>query len=541
MPFCVSPTAVFICLRRLFSGGSCYGLSRLIGFVFLGLAGVDLAAAAKPPTKIGLRDYVEKNAGRQAYGAYINDRKVGWSVSEFKISQEDGREVAIQQTEMQIRFLADGQSNCLENCGIMVFSLEGKGEILRAEEKVIEDGSETVCRVTRQGREMEVRKQSPGGNTQRKIPLPMENLRRHLTLDQWLNSRPLQGARFHSFSTDWDAEDPNAEEIYIYRGCKRILWGGIKSDVFLVTVKESGLSTDMEIRSDGLVLKGKVGGLVELRAEKESLARQLDAEPIDMLKASCISVDRDLGDPLKVRSLTLRVQGLSQFEIPSTPRQKVLSQRQGIAVLQLVPDSRQARRNPLTSSESKAFTKSTPALNSDHEKIRDLAVTIVGEETVLQQRADQIRQWVFEHIKQTMGDNSSTALDVLHKRAGDCTEITLLFVALARAAGIPAREVGGVIYVNDEHPLFGWHAWAEIHDGHQWVSMDPTWNQTYVDATHLKLIEDPKDWSWVSLIGSLRIEIVNFETTGKAPTRAKASRKLGLKPSRDARHEQRHQ
>jgi hypothetical protein len=70
--------------------------------------------------------------------------------------------------------------------------------------------------------------------------------------------------------------------------------------------------------------------------------------------------------------------------------------------------------------------------------------------------------------------------------------------------------------------------------------MDPTWNQTYVDATHLKLIEDPKDWSWVSLIGSLRIEIVNFETTGKVRTPDKASPKLELKPSRDARREQGH-
>ena len=49
-----------------------------------------------------------------------------------------------------------------------------------------------------------------------------------------------------------------------------------------------------------------------------------------------------------------------------------------------------------------------------------------------------------------------------------------------------SREVGGVAYVNVRgRPLFGWHAWAEIHDGTQWVTVDPTWDQLNVDATHI--------------------------------------------------------
>src|SRR5205807_1297290 len=81
------------------------------------------------------------------------------------------------------------------------------------------------------------------------------------------------------------------------------------------------------------------------------------------------------------------------------------------------------------------------------------------------------------------------ARPVLENKAGDCTEHTLLFVALARAAGLPAREVGGVAYVGGDEPAFGWHAWAEVHDGSQWVAVDPTWGQVFVDATHIKFSE----------------------------------------------------
>ena len=96
-------------------------------------------------------------------------------------------------------------------------------------------------------------------------------------------------------------------------------------------------------------------------------------------------------------------------------------------------------------------------------------------------------------------------LQILDNRAGDCSEHALLFVALARAAGIPAREVGGLAYPGDEPPLFGWHAWAEIHDGSQWVSVDPMWNQVYVDATHIKLTEDVSDLSWFNVVGRLKL------------------------------------
>ncbi|MFZ2025026.1 MAG: transglutaminase domain-containing protein [Microgenomates group bacterium] len=67
-----------------------------------------------------------------------------------------------------------------------------------------------------------------------------------------------------------------------------------------------------------------------------------------------------------------------------------------------------------------------------------------------------------------------------------CTEFTDLFIALARAAGIPAREVIGYAYTTDTRlrPLLTGsdvlHAWPEYYDGtrKQWVQIDPTWAHT---------------------------------------------------------------
>lgn len=67
-----------------------------------------------------------------------------------------------------------------------------------------------------------------------------------------------------------------------------------------------------------------------------------------------------------------------------------------------------------------------------------------------------------------------------------CLEFTDLFIALARAAGIPAREVNGYGFTRDskERPLsLGQdilHSWPEYYDkeSQSWIMIDPTWGNT---------------------------------------------------------------
>lgn len=67
-----------------------------------------------------------------------------------------------------------------------------------------------------------------------------------------------------------------------------------------------------------------------------------------------------------------------------------------------------------------------------------------------------------------------------------CLEFTDLFVTLARAAGIPAREINGYAYTNNSktRPLSFvkdiLHAWPEYYDFDKktWIMVDPTWGNT---------------------------------------------------------------
>jgi transglutaminase-like putative cysteine protease len=114
-------------------------------------------------------------------------------------------------------------------------------------------------------------------------------------------------------------------------------------------------------------------------------------------------------------------------------------------------------------------------------------------------------------------------VEVLRTRVGDCNEHTALFVALARAAGIPARISVGLVSVRN---AFYYHAWPEVYldEGNGrglWLPVDPTLNQFPADATHLRLARGGLDQqvAILPLIGRVKMTILDLDLVpGASPT-----------------------
>lgn len=96
-----------------------------------------------------------------------------------------------------------------------------------------------------------------------------------------------------------------------------------------------------------------------------------------------------------------------------------------------------------------------------------------------------------------------SSVEVLESGRGDCNEHTVLFVALARAAGLPARTCAGIVYLDGS---FGYHAWPLVWVG-SWVPMDPTFGQPVADATHIILAEGSLESQYVitAVMGRLSV------------------------------------
>ena len=153
------------------------------------------------------------------------------------------------------------------------------------------------------------------------------------------------------------------------------------------------------------------------------------------------------------------------------------------------------------------FLEAEPLLEVRSPKIMALARRLRGTETDPQVVAERINRWVYDSLQKTITIGVPSALATLEARRGDCNEHTQLAVALARAAGIPARVAAGLAYVDGK---FYYHAWPEIWL-ERWVAIDPTFGQFPADAAHLRLTVGGlgRQAELLRLMGPLKIDVLS--------------------------------
>lgn len=119
------------------------------------------------------------------------------------------------------------------------------------------------------------------------------------------------------------------------------------------------------------------------------------------------------------------------------------------------------------------FTKADEALKS----LSAEAIADIDEADVLS-RAHALMHAVADAVRYEPGrtEGSTTAAQALELGVGVCQDHAHVLIALARAAGIPARYTNGYLNASaDGEPHEAAHAWAELHvPDLGWVGFDPT-------------------------------------------------------------------
>ncbi len=129
--------------------------------------------------------------------------------------------------------------------------------------------------------------------------------------------------------------------------------------------------------------------------------------------------------------------------------------------------------NRISPVEMESYLRPEKHIESEDPKIIAIAETLKKDS--MADTAININNWVMENLSDagyTKRDHG--ALYALDKKTGDCTEFMNLFLALARANGIPARGVAG--YINKESTILksrNYHNWAEVYIDSVWRVVDP--------------------------------------------------------------------
>lgn len=123
------------------------------------------------------------------------------------------------------------------------------------------------------------------------------------------------------------------------------------------------------------------------------------------------------------------------------------------------------------------FRSPVEEVDGIHELARRHAITNPASESEVEDALDALTATISREFTydRTVTNVYSDVGDVLQLKAGVCQDFAHLFIAVARAMGVPARYVSGYIHFPGEKVSTASHAWAEAWvAGRGWIGFDAT-------------------------------------------------------------------
>jgi hypothetical protein len=368
----------------------------------------------------------------------------------------------------------------------------------------------------------DIRFETTGEIVDRKLTLEIvsggERTRRELDLRQ----RPYLHAAVKPYAISQNLE-PGKEQLLpifdpatlsqqvatvVVEGRERIRVGDATESAIRLRQRFKGITIISWVDGRGRTLREETPTGLSMVRESPEQARKAPGNRailLDLVREASIPVASPIAAPGEKNLLKVELSGvpLDDFSLDGG-RQRLAGN-----VLEIRREGLSAARSyrlPLRESGFVTHLQPTPFVQSDHPKIRALTAKVLNGETDAIKAVARLREWVYAELDKTPTVSIPSALDVLATRKGDCNEHTVLFNAMARAAGIPAKTVVGVVYLKG---AFFYHAWSQVWLG-EWISVDSVLNQFPADVTHLKFLEGEIDRQIdiLQLIGQLKIKVL---------------------------------
>lgn len=483
-------------------------------FLVIGLIWVPIALRAQTTTEY--------------YGMYLGGRKIGWTKLTTENITEEG--------QRRVRLTSEG-SVTVEMMGtrvkqdsLIVSTCDESLRPLTQQYRITSNASEMVIRAEYRERTVEVEVRAGGAPSKRTLTIPADG---QLIADSSFlgqGAEPKVGAKSVVYYLNPLTVSLEKAEL-IVEARESVTYAGNNHEAFRIVAK-TPLGT---IRSwedpPGRILWAdlplnmtmcRLTAEEALKSDTPIPARSVSSSPTganlslpeDFAVATSVAPDRPIPEPRKLRSLTLKLTGMPQELKPiSDERQKVeaIAGEPGAYRYEIrVPASpRGAVALPVRTPAMARYLSRDAYVETNHPEIRRIAEQLRDRRSAAR-TASRIRAWVHSQMKPDYSIGVlRSASDILRRRRGVCRDYTILFAAIARAAGVPTRLVGGLVYADGR---FYYHAWVECWTG-RWVAYDATLPQDFVDATHVKLSQgDAHDMMRVyQAIGKLSVRIISFE------------------------------
>ncbi len=434
------------------------------------------------------------------YGLFLTGKRVGYLVSTEQRSRWRGKPAEFTSTRMRMDLRVMGKEAASESYSRMWSTPEGAP----LEESSVERTGERVTRIRAVYGPRSVSYQADLAGLRRSGKLVLKPGERFWSGDPFKGrgKSPVSGQfRYKRFNTTTLSLDD--ADVAIGRrghpGKKEIVEvGGQGVAAYKIPFNLDGAPGTAWVDKNNEMLRADIGPARFVRLPRQTASAPLSST-VEVTDIASYAPDKPISHPRALRTARFRIDNMSAPPVTTDDEvQTTLVRRapsgSGAYVAEMTittGPSSDAPPTPLTDiprTEFAAYLKPSLYVPSDTAAMKSLANRITGDETDARRAADTLSAWVHANLTYDPGRGIGAerhAAEILKSRRGVCQDYSTLLVTLARAAGIPAKHCGGLVYSDGRFFL---HAWVELWVG-RWVAFEPTWGTPFVDATHIKLEE----------------------------------------------------
>ena len=449
----------------------------------------------------------EPYLGEYWYGLYMNGSKIGYLVSDVTLA-DDGRIQAIENSTFKITMAGIKQEMTFNSKRI--YGTDGAlNEVITSSDDIT---GQSQFHGIIEGEKLILTSTVAGQKTTQTLPKPSETLQDMESIIA-LVADGVKIGDSTSFAVFEPMYGKEIEGTITIIGEEEKIFDGVLTQVFKTKsiIPAMGIEGIAYMTSDGTTLEEQFAGVMTMRLEPKEVAQDVTYAN-DTIISNAAYVDKPIKQARTRESLTLRISGpLTDDLLLNDERQSYTRDGDAYTFVgkKITLKGLNIPKVPITESSVQEWLKPTTFVQSDHPKLIDQARKIVGDRTDAAEVSEAICDWVYKKMDATFSARLTNSLEVLDSMEGDCTEHSMLYIGLARAAGLPAREVAGLIYAPSPKPGFYFHQWARVWVG-KWIEVDPTFNQPIADATHIRLVEGDlfEQSKLLPVIGKIKIEVV---------------------------------
>lgn len=422
-------------------------------------------------------------------GIYYRGEKIGFSVSEtlpaedgYELREDAQIELAVLGSSSPVRIVTSAQVDPSFNLRTFTFSLDPGTGPITIDGRI--DGLRLELGIT------------TGGNRRSEVRELLEAPNLSLNLPRRLAASGLEAGRTLE-TTVFDPATLRNVPITMKVEAREIIRAADRPvPAFRVSTTMANLNQTTWITDLGEVVREEspTGFIVVKETQDRARARAVGGGVRnDLLEEVAISpkMPKPIADTRDVRCLRVR---LESPDLPPGLELDGVGQRQlPSGELELHPTNAEPL-GPLDPAAAQ-YLAPEPLVESDAPEVRAEAEKALADTVGAPARAERLTRYVNALLDKKPTVGLPSAAEVLRTRVGDCNEHTALYVAMARAAGIPSRISVGLVYMRGS---FYYHAWPEVYVEEmpgraRWLAVDPTLNQYPADATHIRLLRGGLD------------------------------------------------